>query len=89
MTRSSARNSSPSRCAPIGVARAASRAQMVLMTRLENRCAYCGGKFGLVWHQHWRLRFCRKACKDDFLAKIAKDRAHFKKLLGYLSRRTT
>jgi len=77
------------RFALIGVARAASKAEVVLMTKLENRCAYCGGKFGLVWHQHWRLRFCRKACKDNFLAKMARDRAHIKKLLGYLSRGTT
>jgi hypothetical protein len=44
------------------------------MTKLENnRCAKCGGKFGLVSHHHWGLRFCHKACKDNFLAKTAKD----------------
>ena len=37
------------------------------MTKLENRCASCGGKFGLVCHYHWGLRFCRKACKTSFL----------------------
>jgi hypothetical protein len=37
------------------------------MTKFENRCANCGGKFGLVCHQYWGLRFCRKACKGDFL----------------------
>jgi hypothetical protein len=41
------------------------------MTKLENRCANCGGKFGLVSHHHWGLRFCRKPCKDNFLAKTA------------------
>ena len=30
------------------------------MTKSENRCSYCGGKFGLVCHYHWGLRFCRK-----------------------------
>jgi hypothetical protein len=52
------------------------------MTKLENRCANCGGKFGLVHHDHWRLRFCRKACKDDFLAKTAKDHARMRKWFG-------
>jgi hypothetical protein len=52
------------------------------MTKLENRCANCGGKFGLVYHNHWGLRFCRKACKDDFLAKVAKDRARMRKWFG-------
>src|SRR5262245_63427251 len=40
----------------------------------KNRCTSCGGKFGLVCQQHWGLRFCRKACKDDFLAKAARMR---------------
>jgi hypothetical protein len=39
------------------------------MTKLENRCASCGGKFGLVCHHYWRLRFCCKACKTSFLRK--------------------
>src|SRR3974377_633383 len=38
-----------------------------LMTKLENRCAGCGGKFGLVCHYHWGLRFCCTACKTSFL----------------------
>ena len=52
------------------------------MTKLENRCANCGGKFGLVYHNHWGLRFCRKACKDDFLAKTARDHARMRKWFG-------
>ena len=47
------------------------------MTKLENRCANCGGKFGLVYHHHWGLRFCRKGCKDNFLAKTARVRRWF------------
>jgi hypothetical protein len=31
---------------------------------VENRCAECDGKLGLVCHPYWGLRFCRKACKD-------------------------
>ena len=57
------------------------------MTKLENRCANCGGKFGLVCHHHWGLRFCRKACKDNFLAKTAKDHARMRRWLGFLRSR--
>jgi len=52
------------------------------MRRSENHCANCGGKFGLVSYRHWSLRFCRKACKDDFLAKTAKDHARMRKWFG-------
>jgi hypothetical protein len=48
------------------------------MIKLENRCANCGGKFGLVYHNH----FCRKACRDDFLAKTANDHARMRKWFG-------
>jgi hypothetical protein len=43
------------------------------MTKLKNRCSNCGGKFGLVSYHHWGLRFCRKACKANFLAKTARE----------------
>ena len=52
------------------------------MNKLENRCTHCGGKFGLMQHQHWGLRFCRKACKANFLARTARDYAWMKKWLG-------
>jgi hypothetical protein len=52
------------------------------MTKLENRCANCGGKFGLICHHYWGLRFCRKACKGNFLAKTAKDLALVRKWFG-------
>jgi hypothetical protein len=57
------------------------------MTKLENRCANCGGKFGLIHHNYWNLRFCRKACKDVFLAKTAKDHARMRKWLGRVTSR--
>jgi hypothetical protein len=56
------------------------------MTKLQNRCSNCGGKFGLVSHHHWGLRFCRKACKDNFLAKTAKDYACMRRWFGFLPR---
>ena len=46
------------------------------MTKLENRCARCGGKFGLVTHNNWRLRFCRQTCKDQYAAKVKELRAN-------------
>jgi hypothetical protein len=55
------------------------------MTKSENRCANCGGKFGLVCHHHWGLRFCRKACRDSFLAKTAKEHARMRKWFGFLA----
>ena len=33
---------------------------------VKNCCANCGGKFGLVCHYYWGMRFCCKACKKDF-----------------------
>ncbi|MEY2395209.1 MAG: hypothetical protein QOF94_1554 [Acidobacteriaceae bacterium] len=54
------------------------------MTKRENRCADCGAKFGLVVHHHGRLKFCRKACKDNFLAKLQRDRDRMKAWLALL-----
>ena len=48
------------------------------MTKSEKRCSHCGGKFGLICYHHWGRRFCRKACKDSFTAKAAKDFARLK-----------
>jgi len=56
------------------------------MARSENHCANCGGKFGLVCYHHWGLRFCRKVCKHNFLAKTAKDYAHLRTCFAFLAR---
>jgi hypothetical protein len=56
------------------------------MRKPENRCADCGGKLGLVSHHHWGLRFCRKACKDHFRAKSARDHARIRKWFGFYAR---
>jgi hypothetical protein len=56
-----------------------------LMTKLDNRCAHCGGKFGLVSHHHRGLRFCREVCKENFLARTAKDYARMRKWFGLLA----
>jgi hypothetical protein len=56
------------------------------MTKSNNRCSHCGGKFGLVSYHHRGLRFCRKACKATFLAKMAKDYARMRRWFGFLPR---
>ena len=57
-----------------------------LMAKSDNRCANCGGRFGLVCHYHWGLRFCRRVCKANFLAKTAKDHARMRRWFGLLAR---
>jgi ribosomal protein S14 len=59
------------------------------MTKSENRCASCGGKLGLVSHHHRGLRFCRKACKENFLAKTAKDHACMRRWFGFGPRKAS
>ena len=54
------------------------------MTKEQNRCGDCGAKFGLVVHRHGKLKFCRKACKDNFLAKLQRDRDRMKAWLALL-----
>jgi hypothetical protein len=54
------------------------------------RCAFCGGRLGLISHQKGRLRFCRLAHKSAYLErqrehKVAEDRR--KSWLDFLSRR--
>jgi hypothetical protein len=44
------------------------------MSKPLNRCAYCGGKFGLVSHPSFGQRFCRKVCKEKFVARRARHR---------------
>jgi hypothetical protein len=56
------------------------------MSKFVNRCANCGGKFGLVSYEHRGLRFCRKACRDTFVEKAAKQHARLRKWLGLCAR---
>jgi hypothetical protein len=52
------------------------------MTKSGNRCTNCRGRFGLVRYYYWGMPFCRRSCKDKYLAKGAKDRALMRKWLG-------
>jgi hypothetical protein len=58
------------------------------MIKSEKRCSHCGGKFGLIFYYHWGLRFCRKTCKESFIAKAAQDYARLRKWLGFEARRS-
>jgi peptide methionine sulfoxide reductase MsrB len=58
------------------------RSEVNHMTRSENRCAQCGGKFGLVSYQNRGLRFCRKDCRDRHTAKAARDHVLVRKWFG-------
>jgi hypothetical protein len=54
------------------------------MSKSVNRCAHCGGKFGLVSHFYFGRRFCRKACREKFVARTAREREHvFKWFNGF------
>jgi hypothetical protein len=33
------------------------------------RCEECGGRFGLVVYRYFARRFCRKRCRDRYLAR--------------------
>jgi len=50
---------------------------------MPKRCAYCGGKFGLV-RQHWyQTQFCSKRCREKFLAKIGEQRSRVRRWLSF------
>jgi hypothetical protein len=34
------------------------------------RCEECGGRFGLIVYRYYARRFCRKRCKDLYLARL-------------------
>jgi hypothetical protein len=34
------------------------------------RCDECGGRFGLIVYRHFARRFCRRRCRDIYLARL-------------------
>lgn len=46
------------------------RMEPALMTM---RCDYCRGKFGLVVHRYWRMRFCCEACARAYQQRLHDD----------------
>ena len=54
--------------------------------RLIKRCDECGGRFGLIVYRYFARRFCRKRCKDFYLARLRqRAQAHENRWLAYLS----
>jgi hypothetical protein len=49
------------------------------------RCDICGGRFGLIIYRHFAHRFCRKRCKDLYLARLRQQTQESKdRWLAYL-----
>jgi hypothetical protein len=34
------------------------------------RCDYCRGKFGLIVHRYWHMRFCSAACTQAYQQRL-------------------
>lgn len=34
------------------------------------RCDYCRGKFGLIVHRYWHMRFCSTACTQAYQQRL-------------------
>ena len=50
------------------------------------RCDECGGRFGLIVYRHFARRFCRKRCKELYLARLQQfARASKERWTAYLS----
>ncbi len=47
------------------------------------RCDHCRGKFGLVVHRYWRMRFCCTACAHAYRQRLhGETRAKIRRLNG-------
>lgn len=49
------------------------------------RCDYCGGRFGLVRHRHYTLRFCAEKCLEGW-KRDQLDKARRERFLQWLDR---
>jgi hypothetical protein len=38
---------------------------------MKQRCAHCGGRFGLIRHRWYGHHFCRARCREAYLDKLA------------------
>jgi hypothetical protein len=54
-----------------------------VLTMKHNRCALCGGRFGLVRQQWYQAQFCSKRCREKFRAKLGQDRDRMRRWLGF------
>ena len=53
---------------------------------MKQRCAHCGGRFGLIRDRWYGHQFCRAKCREAYLDKLALDRERVKRWLGLLAR---
>jgi hypothetical protein len=51
---------------------------------VANRCAHCGGRFGMVTHRWWGNKFCKRTCKNAYLREIAVGRDKICRWFGFL-----
>jgi hypothetical protein len=37
---------------------------------MTTRCDYCRGKFGLIVHRYWQMRFCSAVCTQAYQQRL-------------------
>jgi hypothetical protein len=52
-------------------------------TQKRQVCAHCGGRFGLVTHRWWGNKFCKRACRDNYIREAALDRDALRRWLWF------
>jgi hypothetical protein len=50
---------------------------------IANRCAHCGGRFGMVTHRWWGNKFCKRTCKNAYLRELALGRDKICRWFGF------
>jgi hypothetical protein len=58
------------------------------MIRHPQICDHCGGRFGMVTHRWWGIKFCKKTCKDAYLRELALGRDKIRRWYGFGRRRS-
>jgi hypothetical protein len=53
-------------------------------TGMKKRCDQCSGRFGLIRHRHMWQQFCKKICKENYLAKLAKEKERRSQFLHWV-----
>ena len=51
---------------------------------VANRCAHCGGRFGMVTHRWWGNKFCKRTCKNAYLSELALGRDKICSWFGFV-----
>jgi hypothetical protein len=52
-------------------------------TQKRQVCDRCGGRFGLVTHRWWGNKFCKRACRDNYIREVALDRDAIRRWLSF------